>query len=73
MDAVLLESLGVAAVTVAACVARGTASVWLALLRRAGTHRLQQHGQSFVWRSTRTEPAAPVQWVVSVAVAVCNG
>lgn len=70
MDAVLLESLGVAAVTVAACVARGTASVWPALLRRAGNDYLQQHGQSCVGRSTRSESAAPVQWVVSVAVGV---
>ena len=70
MDAVLLESLGVAAVTVAACVARGTASRWPALLRRAGIHYLQQHGQSCVGRSNRSEPAAPVQWVVSVAVGV---
>jgi len=70
MDAVLLESLGVAAVTVAACVARGTASLWPALLRRAGTFATQQHGQSCVGRSTRSESAAPVQWVVSVAVGV---
>jgi hypothetical protein len=70
MDAVLLESLGVAAVTVAACVARGTASVRPVLLRRAGNDYLQQHGQSCVGRSTRSEPAAPVLWVVSVAVGV---
>jgi hypothetical protein len=70
MDAVLLESLGVAAVTVAACVARGTASLWPALLRRAGNDYLQQHGQSCVGRSTRSEPAALREWVVSVAVGV---
>ena len=70
MDAVLLESLGVAAVTVAACVARAAASVWPALLRRAGNDYLQQHGQSCVGRSTRSEPAALREWVVSVAVGV---